>query len=128
MLPGRRGRGARGRGWNEGLGRAGSGEGPSGSLVLEWVQNEYCRTIVIKVTKYLESTTLVRGKGFSESTPFGAPVRISGATPGEPCFLKLSFIDCKMGRMSVLARPDLPSQDRLRGFTQKVESRILYEP
>lgn len=56
------------------------------SFDLECVQNEYCRTIVLKVTKQLESTALARGKGFSESTAFRAPVRISGATAGESCF------------------------------------------
>lgn len=80
-----------------GVGRAGARQkwvwGAQGALKvraasfdLECVRNEYCRTIVIKVTKQLESTALARGKGFSESTAFRAPVRISGATAGESYF------------------------------------------
>lgn len=38
------------------------------------------------------------------------------------------LIDCQMARMGVSAGPDLPSQDRLRGCAQKMESRLLCEP
>lgn len=77
--------------------------------------------------KHLESTAPARGKGFSEpGHPLGL-LPVFGMAAGES-LPRLNFLDCKMGRLVVLARPDLLSQDRFRGSAQKMESRLLCEP
>lgn len=67
---------------------------------------------MIKAAKHLESTSLTRGEDFSQAGHRSGPGSFLYFRRSRGRILRLNFIDYKTGRMGVLARPDLPSQDR----------------